>query len=175
MNPFGIILIAGAGVLAYNLLSTARTALKLDYRILKFQIYNFASGGNIVFRCRIRFVNNENTALHIKKVSFAAYYNAKFTESDGKITSVSSRGTRIASCDDTSEFVIPALSNIEKDFYIESKWSNLLSIVGLSVFNYLVNDENLIDNLIGKPILIDGAIRAEGVTVSFKNSISISQ
>lgn len=175
MNPLGIILLGTAGVLAYNLFSTAKAAIKLDYRILKFQIYNFASGGNMVFRCRIRFVNNQNADLHIKKVSFAAYYGAKFTETDGKITSISSKGTRLASCDDTESFVIPALSNFEKDFFIESKWSNLLYIVGLSIVNYFINDENLVENLVGKPILLDGSINAEGVTIDLKSSIKITE
>lgn len=168
------------GALVWTLMRTAKAAVNLRYTVLGFGIYHFATGGKMVLRLRVRFTNAQNTPLTVNMYSLGAYLNPSYTyDSDGNLK-VMSRGSLIATCASTDSFLIPADSFIDKDFFIDVQWtdvllffvnnvSDVLDLVngGASVMDY-------VRSIIGTPILVDGIIKAENVSIDVQQVINIT-
>lgn len=166
MSPFGIVAIIGGGLLLLSAAKTLKTAQSLNYQVLRFGIYNFVKNGKIVFRLRMRFFNPSDNALNVQYIQLAAYWGASYEKNGNNITNVISRGTELTSVVDTKGFKIDPNSFVDVDFFLETKWLNLLSIIGSSALNILINGNDFnLNDFVGKPILIQGTIKAEGVKV----------
>lgn len=173
MSPLFLVAVAGAAALALSASKTINTALKLDYRILKFQIYNFVKNGKIVFRLRLRFINPNDRQINIQFLNIAAYWGAKFTKENDKIVSVESNGTHLTSIEDNNGFIIQANSTTDKDFYLETKWVNILKILGTGILNIITNNLT-VNDFIGRPVLIKGTIKAEGFQIPVLTDVTIT-
>lgn len=168
MSPFGIFAIVAGGALLLSAAKTIKTALNIDYKILGFGIYNFIKGSNIIFRLRMRFFNPNDRRINVQYINIAAFWGATYeTAASGKITNVISKGTELTRVTDTNGFVIDANSYTDVVLFLETSWLNLLKIIGGSALNIIIggNDFNLRDFL-GKAILIEGTVKAEGVKVN---------
>lgn len=176
MNPLLVFGLVAAGVLAFTLLKSANTATSLYYNVLKFGIYNFVQGSKIVFRLVLRITNPTNTPLHVNLVNITAYLNGSYVSDNNGNVVVQSRGTQIGSVADNQPWVIAANNFTEKAFYIECSWVNIGKILLGELINSLTNNSlnNLISELVGKPVLIDGVIAAEGITVPVSTIVQIS-
>lgn len=175
MNPILLVGLIAGGILLLNLKNTVTTALKLDYQILSFGIYQFIKNGKIVFRVRIRFTNTQNTPIHIQLINISAYWNATFsTDASGKVTDIQSRGTVLGTVADSNAFTINANTFTTKEFFIENTWLNLLKIFGTSLLSTLTSSTRFFDALAGKPLLIYGQIKAEGFSIPVQTSINLT-
>lgn len=176
MNPILIFGLIVGGVLAYSLFKSANTATSLYYNVLKFGIYNFVQGNNLVFRLVLRITNPTNTPLHVNLVNITAYLNSSFSYDNNNNVVIQSRGTQIGSVADNQPWEIAANNFTEKTFYIECSWVNLGKILLGELINSLTNNSfsNLVNELIGKPVLIDGVIVAEGLSVPVTTIVQIT-
>jgi len=175
MNPFLVVALVAGGILLLNIKDTVKTALKLDYQILTFGIYNFIKNGNIVFRVRIRFTNTQKTPIHVQLINISAYWGAKFTtNADGSVADIQSRGTVLGTVADNTPFTIDANAFTTKAFYIECTWLNLLKIFGTSILENIQNSTRFVEAIAGKPLLISGQIKAEGFSIPVQTSINLT-
>lgn len=180
MNPVVPILLLIGGALAWSVLRTAKAVVNLNYNVTRFGIYRFASDGNLIFRLRIRFTNPQNTPLTVNMIDIGAYLDSVTSyDSAGKVV-VSSRGSLIASLNDYTGFVIPALSFLDKDFLINVRWADIGRYIlknAVSIITSITNADsinNIISLIVGKPILIAGFVKAENVTINIANVVSLT-
>lgn len=180
MNPVVPILLLFGGAIAWSILRTAKAVVNLNYNVLRFGIYKFATDGNLVLRIRMRFTNTQNTPLTINMMDIAAYLGSSTTTDGNGNTVVNNRGTMIASYSDFTGFVIPANYFIDKDFYINVRWADVgryLLSNAYSIITTVLNAENLnsiIGTLVGTPVLIAGVVKAENITINIAKVVSLS-
>lgn len=179
MNPLVPVLLLIGGAVIWSLTKTAKAAVKLNYDIIKFGIYKFASDGNMVLRVRVRFGNLTNTPLHINMINLSAYYNPTYTTQNGKVN-ITSRGSLLATLNNTNRFVIAANSIEEKDFFINIRWADvaMLFVSNIadiwSIINNTSGIANIIQKIVGKPVLIRGAIKAENIVFNVEQIVTLT-
>lgn len=179
MNPLIPVLLLIGGAVIWSLSKTAKAAVKLNYDIVKFGIYKFASDGNMILRVRVRFGNLTNTRIHINMINLAAYYNPTYSESNGKLN-VTSRGSLLASINTTNTFIIAANSIEEKDFFINIRWADVAmlfvnNITDIwSIINNTSGIANIIQKIVGKPVLINGQIKAENIIFKVEQIVTLT-
>ena len=164
---FAVALLAVVGVIVYSVKNIINTAKNLSYKITRLGIYQLASGGNLVFRVRIKFTNAENTPLTVQSINLAAYLNSITTTSQNGDVIVQSEGDYLATLKDDNGFVIAANADTTKDFYISVSWADLGKLLLFNVVDIInfINNNNfnqMLQALISKPILIKGNVKAEG-------------
>lgn len=171
MNPFlGIALIAGV-IIALSLGRTVKAAKTLDYRVNKFRIYNFVSGGDLVLHLSIRFINPTNTALRINFIDLGIFFNPTM-QSDNII----SRGIQMCQYSDTTGFSIAANNTTDKDFYLSIPWTKIALFFGENIINQLTDNnaaQNFRQRLMATKILVLGTIKAENINIPIQKVISL--
>ena len=180
MNPLPLILLLVGGAVVWSITRTAKAVINLNYNVLRFGIYRFATDGNLVLRLRMRFTNPQNTPLHINLFDIAAYLNSSTSyDSNGNLV-VNNRGTMIASLTDTQGFVIQANNYTDKDFFINVRWAdvgryfltNIVSIISTITNAQSIND--VISVIVGRDILISGVVKAENITIPVNSIVQLT-
>jgi hypothetical protein len=171
--------LAVVGLIAWSIHGTIQAAKNLSCRFLKFQIYKFSSSG-ITFRIRIRFINYENTALHINNINLSAYLNSVTnTDTNGNVV-IGTKGDFLASLKDSNLFVIEANAETDKDFYVDVKWEDvgkllLFNIVDIITYISNNNFQQILSALVGQPVLITGTVTAENIKFPVTEVIGVTQ
>lgn len=168
MSVFGVLAIAAAGVIAYSLTNTVKSAGLLDYKIEKFQIYNFVKNGKITLRCLLRIINPTDTQIKVNFITLSAFF--KPTISDNKVVS---KGSKLADVNDNQVFYIKPNNFTDKELFIEIKWINVLSVLGSSIVSALMSGDKIKDKFIGQNVLISGTIKAENITLPVEKVVKI--
>lgn len=180
MNPLPLILLFVGGAVLWSITRTAKAVINLNYNVLRFGIYRFATDGNLVLRLRMRFTNPQNTPLHINLFDIAAYLNSSTSyDANGNLV-VNNRGTMIASLTDTQGFVIQANNYTDKDFFINVRWAdvgryfltNIVSIISTITNAESIND--VISVIVGRDILISGVVKAENITIPVNSIVQLT-
>lgn len=172
-KPFWILAAIAGGALAYSLLKTVKAGLSLDYKLRKFQLYQFVNGNNMIFRLTLRIVNLSDTPIHVNMIDIDAYLDPTYTEENGKLI-VSKSGSQLGSVVDAEGFEIPANAYIDKEIFIECRWINLLAILTSTVLDIINNEESAIQYFLNKKILISGIVKAEGYQIPVQNIIAVT-
>ena len=84
----------------------------------------------------MRFFNPSDNALNVQYIQLAAYWGASYEKNGNNITNVISRGTELTSVVDTKGFKIEPNSFVDVDFFLETKWLNLLSSAFCPYFRF---------------------------------------
>ena len=183
MSPILPIALIIAGAAVWSLAKTVKTAVNLDFKVLKFRIYNLVKNGNIVFRISVRITNAQNTPLHVTLIDFGGYLDPKTTTQNGK-TVITSKGTLIATLTENTPFTIAANGYTDKDFYLTASWSKIGQVIGTSILSNLLSNllninnnqqQTLLQQILNRQVLIDGKIKAEGFVVPYKQIVNITQ
>ena len=111
---FAVAAITGAAIYAVYLVRKAKAAESLRYQLTRIQLYQFASGGNLVFRVWMRFTNLENTPLVVNQMYLDIFLN--FGGSLHRIATLDTNNTPIT---------IPGNSSVDIPFDINVPWANL--------------------------------------------------
>lgn len=151
--------IAGGAAYAVYLIKGAKAAQHLRYQLTRIQLYQFASGGNLVFRVWMNFTNLEPTPLTITQMYLDVFLNF-----DGTLHRIGTLNTNNA------PVVIPANSTIEQAFDISVPWANL----GMATLKVLSGF--LTGNRANWPTeaVIDGQIKALGYTIEINTTVPFS-
>ena len=180
MNPAVPILLLVGGAIAWSVFRTAKAAVNLNYTILRFGIYRFATDGNLMLRLRVRFTNAQNTPLTINLFDIAAYLNSTYTyDSTGKIN-VQNRGDLLATLNDSTGFVINANTFTDKDFYITVRWADVGRYFlnnAVSIITTIINADSIRDVIravIGRNVLIYGLVKAENISIPVVNVVQLT-
>ena len=180
MNPIPLILLVVGGALAWSVFKTAKAAINLNYNITRFGIYKFATDGAMVLRVRVQFGNLMNQPIRINMVDLAAYFNPSYqTNNDGSVK-ILSRGNLLATLADASGFVIPANSIDTHDFYINVRWTDIAKTLITNISNIvsIISNANGITDvmrqIVGMPVLLTGAIKAENVVFNVQQIVSLT-
>lgn len=180
MNPLPLILLLLGGAVVWSITRTAKAVINLNYNVLRFGIYRFATDGNLVLRLRMRFTNPQNTPLHVNMLDIGAYLNSSTShDSNGNLV-VDNRGTMIASLTDTQGFVIQANNYTDQDFFINVRWAdvgryfltNIVSIISTITNANSIND--VISVIVGRDILISGVVKAENITIPINSIVPLT-
>ena len=172
-RPFLILALIAGGALAYSLFKTVKAGVNLDYKLRKFQVYQFIKGNMLVFRLTMRIVNQENTPIHVNMIDLDCYYEPEFTEEEATIK-VNKKGSLIGSVVDVEGFEIPANNYIDKEIFIECKWFDLAKILTTAILDIIQNQENVLEYFLNKKMLIDGFVKAENFKIPITNVISVT-
>lgn len=180
MNPLPLILLLVGGAVVWSITRTAKAVINLNYNVLRFGIYRFATDGNLVLRLRMRFTNPQNTPLHVNMLDVGAYLNSTTSRDNNGSLVVDSRGTMIASLTDTEGFIIQANNYTDKDFFINVRWAdvgryfltNIVSIISTIVNADSIND--VISVIVGRDILISGVVKAENITIPINSIVPLT-
>ena len=178
-HPLLWVALIGAGVAAYSYFKTAKAALNLDYRVTKFQIYNLVKDGNLVLRLQILFTNREASQIVVNNIDLSAYLNSIYSRSeDGSIT-VNNNGDFFARLKDDRGFVIAANSDTYQDFYINVSWKDLGKILAFNIVDivrFIVNNNvrEMVNELLSKPVLIKGDVKAENIKFPITQVVSVT-
>lgn len=165
MNPFFLILLAGAGIAAWSFFKTAKAARNLNYSISGFQIYRVdLAKGKIIFAVKAKFSNPEQQPLFINYIDIAAYIDSVYTSitTNGETKyNVSKLGTKIATLSETTNLEIKGGQITEKTFYPEVSLINLTLWGGAKLADRLRGQSGQVKP---KNVLIKGNVKAEGIT-----------
>jgi LEA14-like dessication related protein len=179
MNPVAIIaLIAGAAVL-YSVTRTVKAAVNLTWNVTRFGIYHLASGGSLVLRMRLRIGNPTNTPITVNFIDVSAYLDPVYTTVNGSLN-VQSRGTYIASLQESLAIVIQPNAVTEHDFYIEVRWADIAKYLAMNVADIISSISNaqglnsIINAVINHPVLLQGNIKAENVNFPINQVVSFT-
>lgn len=183
MSPIVPIALIVGGAVAWSLLKTVKSAVNLDFKILKFRIYNLVKNGNIVFWIQVRITNAQSTPLHVSLIDFGGYLDPKTTTQNGK-TVITSKGTLIATVTDNKPFTIAANNYTDKDFYLTASWSRIGQVIGTTILQNLLSNllninnnqqQTLLQQILNRKVLIDGKIKAEGFVIPYQQIVNITQ
>lgn len=180
MNPLLVVGLLIGGAVAISLFKTAKAAVNLNYNVVRFGIYKFASDGAMVLRCRIQFGNLTSQPLTVNMIDLAAYYKPTYSTNPDGTPNIVSRGNLLATLVDTQGFVIPANGVEQRDFFINVRWAD----IGKSLLSNITNIISIISNangiadvmtqIIGAPVLISGGIKAENMVFNVSQIVSLS-
>ena len=180
MNPFGFILLLVGGAVIWSLTKTAKAAVNLNYNVLRFGIYKFASDGNLILRLRMRFTNAQNTPLHINMIDLAAYVKSQTsTDAKGNLK-VISRGTMLASYTNVQGFIIAPNNYTDQDFLINVRWADVGRYLLTNVYSIITTILNAnqvseyIAAIVGTNILVSGIVKAEGISFPVNELIQLT-
>lgn len=168
MSPFVPILLLIGGAAAFSLFKTVKAAKNLDFKVLKFSIYNLVKNGNIVFRLNVRITNAKNTPLNVQLIDIGGYLDPKTTTQNGK-TVLSSKGTLIATLTENTPFTIQKNGYTDKEFFVSASWAKIGETIGTTVL------QNLLSNLLNSKFLISGKVKAEGFVVPIQQIVNINR
>lgn len=165
MNPLLLILIAGAGVVAWSFLKTAKAARNLNYSISGFSVYKVELlKGKVTFRLKAKFSNPEQQPIFINYIDIAAYIDSVYQSivQDGETKyNVTKTGTKIATLSETTNIEIKAGAISEYSFYPVVSLANLALWGGSKLLERLQGQSGTVKP---KNVLIKGLIKAEGIT-----------
>lgn len=172
-RPYLILALVAGGALAYSLLKTVKAGVNLDYKLRKFQIYQFIKGNMLVFRLTMRIINPNATPIHVQMIDLDCYYEPEYTEEEATIK-VNKKGSLIGSVVDVDGFTIPENNYIDKEIFIECKWLDLAKILTTAILDIIQNQENVLEYFLNKKMLIDGFVKAENFKIPITNVISVT-
>lgn len=180
MNPLLLIGLLVGGAVLISVFKTAKAATNLTYTVTRFGIYNFATDGAMVLRCRIQFGNLTNQPLTVNMVNLYAYFKPVYTTNNDGTYNIISRGNLLATLTDVTGFVIPANSIQERDFFINVRWTDVAKTLISNISNIvsIISNANgiteVMRDIVGYPILLTGNIKAENVVFNINQVISLS-
>lgn len=151
--------IAGGAAYAVYLIRGAKAAQHLRYQLTRIQLYQFASGGNMVFRVWMNFTNLEPAPLTITQMYLDVFLN--FDGSQHRIGTLNTNNAPI---------VIPGNSTVEQSFDISVPWANL-GVATLKILSGFLTGGQA--NWPTEAI-IDGQIKAMGFTINVNTTVPFS-
>lgn len=172
-RPFLLLGLILGGGLIYSLLKTVKAGVNLDYKLRKFQLYQFVKGNMLVFKLTMRIINPNPTEIHVNMIDLDCYYQPDYIEENTEIK-VNKKGSLIGSVVDVDGFTIPADNFIDKEIFFECKWLDIAKILTTAVIEIIQNRENVLQYFLNKSMLIDGFVKAENFKISVTNVISVT-
>ena len=156
---FLVAAIAGGTAYVVYLIRSAKAAQSLRYQLTRVQLYQFASGGNLVFRVWINFTNLEPTPLTINQMYLDVFLNF-----DGSLHRIGTLNTNNA------PITIPGNSTVVQSFDIAVPWANL-GVATLKILSGFLtgNGANWPTEAV-----IDGQIKALGFTIKVNTTVPFS-
>lgn len=156
---FLVAAIAGGTAYVVYLIRSAKAAQSLRYQLTRVQLYQFASGGNLVFRVWMNFTNLEPTPLTINQMYLDVFLNF-----DGSLHRIGTLNTNNA------PITIPGNSTVEQSFDIAVPWANL-GVATLKILSGFLtgNGANWPTEAV-----IDGQIKALGFTIKVNTTVPFS-
>lgn len=156
---FLVAAIAGGAAYVVYLIRSAKAAQSLRYQLTRVQLYQFASGGNLVFRVWMNFTNLEPTPLTINQMYLDVFLNF-----DGSLHRIGTLNTNNA------PITIPGNSTVEQSFDIAVPWANL-GVATLKILSGFLtgNGANWPTEAV-----IDGQIKALGFTIKVNTTVPFS-
>jgi len=156
---FLVAAIAGGTAYVVYLIRSAKAAQSLRYQLTRVQLYQFASGGNLVFRVWMNFTNLEPTPLTINQMYLDVFLN--FGGSLHRIGTLNTNNAPIT---------IPANSTVAQSFDITVPWANL-GVATLKILSGFLTGGQA--NWPTEAV-IDGQIKALGFTIKVNTTVPFS-